>query len=109
MLQNKTAASNKRKITKAALVEADRVEALRLAAVGKTTEGESSDDVEEIPFPPPPPSAREVAALGKKAKAPRAVIGNPTAEDVAFLKATVAQKELLDEYNLLQRKRRPLK
>ena len=88
-LQNK---ASKRKIAKAtsatlaeaARVEALRVEALRLAAAGKTTDGESSDDVEIIPFAPPPPSARELAALGKgSAKPLKVVTGMPTAEDVA--------------------------
>ena len=99
--------ANKRKIAKAASaalveaarVEALRVEALRLAAAGKVTDGESCDDVEIIPFIPPPPSARKLALLGKSSV--KVVTGIPTAEDVAALKNAVAQKELVKEYELL--------
>ena len=79
---------------------------LRLAAFRKETDGESDGEVVIIPaFVPPPPSARELAALGKgKVKSPKVVTGMPSAEDVAALKAVVAQKELLKEFELLQRR-----
>ena len=103
-LQTKAAASAQHKLARAASAEAARIETLRVAAAGKITEGESSD---AIVFIPPPPTARELAALAKlsKVKTPKApVTGIPSAEDVAALKATVAQKELLKEYALLQRR-----
>ena len=105
--------ANKRRAAKAASaalaesarVEELRVETLRLEAAGKITDVESGDEVVIIPFAPPPPSARELALLGRgSTKPPRAVTGIPTAEDVAALKAVVAQKELMKEFELLQRR-----
>ena len=103
--------ATKRKAQKAAQIEAAasaRIEAetLRLAAFYKETDGESDDEVVIIPaFVPPPPSARELASLSKgRVKPPKVVTSMPTAEDVAALKAVVAQKELLKEFELLQRR-----
>ena len=102
-MQDKT---TKRKAHKAVLVEAARVEALRLAAFHDETDGVSDDELVIMPsFIPPPPSARELAVLAKgKVKPLKAVTGIPTAADVAALKAVVAQKEILKEYELLQRR-----
>ena len=96
----------KRKAHKAALAEAARVEALRLAAFHDETDGVSDDELVIMPsFIPPPPSARELAVLAKsKVKPLKAVTGIPTAADVAALKAVVAQKEILKEYESLQRR-----
>ena len=103
--------ATKRKAQKAAQSEAAYAariadEALRLAAFRKETDGESDDEVVMMPaFVPPPPSARELALLGKgRVKTPKPVVGMPTAEDVATLKAVVVQKEILKEYELLQRR-----
>ena len=102
-MQDKT---TKRKAHKAALAEAARVEALRLAAFHDETDGVSDDELVIMPsFIPPPPSARELAVLAKsKVKPLKAVTGIPTAADVAALKAVVAQKEILKEYESLQRR-----
>ena len=103
--------ATKRKAQKAAQIEAAytariEAEALSLAAFRKEADGDSDDEVEIIPaLVPPPPSARELAALGKgKVKLPKASTGMPTAADVAHLKAVVAQKELVKEFELLQRR-----
>ena len=101
---NKAIKAKAAKVAKeAARAELARVEALHLAAADKTTSGESSDGVEIIPFVPPQ-SAHELAAIAKASAKPKVVLGTPTAEDIASLKAMVSQTELVKEYELLLRR-----